>query len=160
LNSPAVHTPWQILNETVAFSGPKTVVVGSGLTGIETALFLAHKGKTVSVYEMAPEIGPGLFFQNLIDTMEHLTPHQVGLFTNHRLVKIEGKKAIFEQVETKETSEVAFDDLVLALGAKPKTDLIEDIKATFDRVSVIGDAAQAGRIRHAMASGFEAAWNL
>jgi 2,4-dienoyl-CoA reductase-like NADH-dependent reductase (Old Yellow Enzyme family)/thioredoxin reductase len=160
LNGPNIYTPWQILDGEAKLAGPKTVVVGSGLTGIETSLYLANKGQKVSVYEMASEIGPGIFFQNLIDTLEHLKPFNVELSPNQRLVKIEGKKAVFEQVENKAVTEVPFDDLVLALGAKPKTDLVEEIKGAFERVSVIGDASTAGRIRHAMASGFHAAWKL
>ena len=38
----------------------KVAVIGSGLTGLETAELLVDKGNTVTVVEMADKIGPGI----------------------------------------------------------------------------------------------------
>lgn len=149
-----------ILSGKVRLNGKKVAVVGSGMTGLETAHYLAVDGNDVSVFEMADEIGPGLFFQNLIDILGHLGPFKVKLYPKHKLVEIGEDKVIFENTETKENIYQVFDYVVLSLGRTPNTELIDEIKAAFDNVVVLGDAKQAGKIRNAMESGFMAAYNL
>ena len=64
-----VYTPVEILNGSVTLKDKNVCVVGSGMTGIETAELLCEQGNKVSVFEMADDIGPGIFFQNLIDVL-------------------------------------------------------------------------------------------
>jgi NADPH-dependent 2,4-dienoyl-CoA reductase/sulfur reductase-like enzyme len=155
-----VHSPWTVLEGRIALGGPRTLVVGSGLTGIETALYLASRGQKVSVYEMASAIGPGVYFQKLIDILARVAPYDVAFHPGHKLVKISGLSALFERTADRQRIETTFDDLVLALGAVPETTLVEDIKAAFERVLVVGDAARPGRIREAVEHGYEAAFTL
>ncbi|MBE0068368.1 FAD-dependent oxidoreductase [Thermoanaerobacterium thermosaccharolyticum] len=149
-----------ILSGKVRLNDKKVAVVGSGMTGLETAHYLAVDGNDVSVFEMADEIGPGLFFQNLIDILGHLGSFKVKLYPKHKLVEIGEDKVVFENTETKENVHQVFDYVVLSLGRTPNTELIDEIKAAFDNVVVLGDAKQAGKIRNAMESGFMAAYNL
>lgn len=149
-----------ILSGKVKLNDKKVAVVGSGMTGLETAHYLAVDGNDVSVFEMADEIGPGLFFQNLIDILGHLGSFKVKLYPKHKLVEIGEDKVVFENTETKENVHHVFDYVVLSLGRTPNTELIDEIKAAFDNVVVLGDAKQAGKIRNAMESGFMAAYNL
>jgi len=51
--------------------GQKVVIIGGGLEGLDTALYLAKQGKKVTVVEALPEVGAGLetttylsFFRN------------------------------------------------------------------------------------------------
>ncbi len=149
-----------ILSGKVKLNDKKVAVVGSGMTGLETAHYLAVDGNDVNVFEMADEIGPGLFFQNLIDILGHLGSFKVKLYPKHKLVEIGEDKVVFENTETKENVHHVFDYVVLSLGRTPNTELIDEIKAAFDNVVVLGDAKQAGKIRNAMESGFMAAYNL
>ncbi|MDK2805352.1 MAG: hypothetical protein PWQ94_516 [Thermoanaerobacterium sp.] len=149
-----------ILSGKVRLNGKKVAVVGSGMTGLETAHYLAVDGNDVSVFEMADEIGPGLFFQNLIDILGHLGPFKVKLYPKHKLVEIGEDKVIFENTETKENIYQVFDYVVLSLGRIPNTEFIDEIKSAFGNVVVLGDARQVGKIRNAMESGFMAAYNL
>ncbi|MDR2367362.1 MAG: NAD(P)-binding protein [Deltaproteobacteria bacterium] len=160
VGDPRIQTPWQVLEATSPPPGNRSVVVGSGLTGLETAHFLAAQGREVSVYEMADEIGPGIFFQNLIDTMTHLGERGAKLFPAHRLKSIQGGIATFERLPDGAAVEAPFDHLVLALGAKPENALAESLKGDFGNVIVVGDALKPGRIRHAVADGFMAARGL
>lgn len=149
----------QILSGEIKLFGKKVCVVGSGMTGIETAEFLADMGNEVDVYEMVDEIGPGMHFQNLIDVLGRCGEHNVGLFPKHKLVKIQEGSAEFENTETGETETVTFDYLVLSLGTaatKPSDDIVE----AFPNIIVAGDAEKAGRIQHATSTAFVAAYNL
>lgn len=130
------------------------------MTGLETAHYLAANSNDVSVFEMADEIGPGLYFQNLIDVMNHIKPLGVKLYPKHKLVKIEGKNVVFENTETGTSEYYEFDYVVLSLGRVPSKESIDEIKSAFDRVFVLGDAREVGRIRNAMETGFLTAYNL
>jgi 2,4-dienoyl-CoA reductase-like NADH-dependent reductase (Old Yellow Enzyme family)/thioredoxin reductase len=149
-----------ILNGKVKLNNKKIAVVGSGMTGLETAHYLAENSNDVSVFEMADEIGPGLYFQNLIDVMSHIEPLGVKLYPKHKLVKIEENKVTFENTETGENEYYDFDYIVISLGTAPNKELIDEIKSAFDKVSVLGDAKKVGRIRNAMETGFISAYNL
>lgn len=154
-----VVTPPEVLSSDVQIFGKKVVVVGSGMTGIETAEYLAEKGNKVDVYEMLPDIGPGMHFQTLIDVLGRLMPTGAGLFPNHKLVEIREGEADFEQVETGEKVTAEFDYLVLSLGTRG-IPVPEDIAAAFPEIIAVGDAEKAGRIQHATYTGYMAAYNL
>lgn len=155
-----VYTPVQVLSGEISFENQKVVVVGSGMTGIETAEYIASKGNEVSVYEMADDIGPGLFFQNLIDVMSRIIPLGVKLTPKHKLVEIKDNEAIFETTDTKEIVKESFDSIVISLGVVSNTELVEEIKVQFEKVVILGDAIQCGRIEQAVRTGYEAAYNI
>ena len=64
-------------------------VIGSGMTGIETAEFLAEQGNRVQIFEMADEIGPGVFPQILTDCLTRLREYGAKLHTKTQLLSIE-----------------------------------------------------------------------
>jgi pyruvate/2-oxoglutarate dehydrogenase complex dihydrolipoamide dehydrogenase (E3) component len=159
-----VFTPAQVLNREVTFNGKNIGVIGTGMTGIETAEFLAEEGNKVSLFEMVENIGPGLFFQNLIDVMSRLGKHQPEIYTRHKLLAIEGDTATFEVLDEQgnplEKKQFSFDAYLLSLGVKSNTELIDDIKAEFERVYVIGDALTGGRLAPAIGGGYKTAFEL
>ncbi|MDN5331258.1 MAG: hypothetical protein PWP45_483 [Tepidanaerobacteraceae bacterium] len=160
IGSENVFTAEDILAEKVYISGKKVAVVGSGMTGLETAHYLAEKRNEVSVFEMLDEIGPGLFFQNLIDVLGHLKAYNVELNPNHKLVAINGNEVVFENTKTQEKFVCNFDYVVLSLGRTPNKNLVEEIKSSFEKVFILGDAEKAGKIRNAIEAGFLATYNL
>lgn len=141
-------------------SGEKLAVVGSGMTGIETAHLLAANQNQVTIFEMADEIGPGIYFQNLIDGLNHLKALDVKMYPNHKLTEIDGASAIFENTKTQATEKYDFDRIIISLGTRSNLELIDEIKANFERVEVLGDAQKAGRIRNAIETGFVKAYEL
>lgn len=160
LDGENVHTPVEILDGTVRLQGKNIAVIGSGMTGIETAELLKEQGNRVSVFEMADEIGPGIFFQNLIDVMSRLDTVDTAFYPGHRLVSIRENTAVFEQTGSGETKEFAFDEFVVSLGTRPNTELAAELEAAFDRVVYLGDARKAGRIEQAIRTGYLAAATL
>jgi NADPH-dependent 2,4-dienoyl-CoA reductase/sulfur reductase-like enzyme len=148
------------LNGKVKLTGKKVAVVGSGMAGIETAHFLAEGGNEVSLFEMADTIGPGLYFQYLIDIMDRIGKLGVKLYSNHKLVEIQNNTTIFETAEDEGKKEYPFDAVVIAVGAAPNSELTEEIQSQFERVYLLGDAVKVGKIRNALESGFITAYNL
>ena len=157
LDGQNVLTVPDVLTDKVTFTGKNVCVIGSGLSGIETAEYLADKGNHITLYEMAEEIGPGIFFQNMIDIMGRLGPTGAELFPGHKLVKLEDNTAVFEAADGSEKVQ-PFDYAVISLGVVPNVPEAE-IEAAFDTVK-IGDCEAGGKIRHATEGGFEAAMAL
>jgi hypothetical protein len=63
-----------------------------------------------------------------------------------------------ERVDTGEIVAVEVQSVVLALGVRSRTALVEQFEAAFPRVAAIGDAYRGGRIATAVRQGFEAAY--
>jgi NADPH-dependent 2,4-dienoyl-CoA reductase/sulfur reductase-like enzyme len=128
------------------------------MTGIETAEYLAANGATVTLFEMAEAIGPGLFFQNLIDLMSRLGEHQPGIFCKHKLLGIDGNRASFQLVGQPDAEPVSFqfDAFLLALGVQPNTTMIAELQESFERVHLIGDCLQGGRLEPAISGAYQA----
>jgi len=156
-----VFTADDVLNEDVKLRGKKVAVVGSGMTGIETADLLGAQGNDVTIFEMEDEIGPGVFFQNLIDVMKRIEKHNVKLYPKHKLIAIEGTTVVTENTETKETEKFdGFDAVVLSLGTRSNTEMVEELKKEFEKVVLLGDAKTAGKIVNAIGTGYKEAFEL
>lgn len=149
-----------ILSGKVKLKGKKVGVVGSGMTGLETAELLAEMGNEVTVFEMADNIGPGLFFQNLIDIMDRISQYGIKLYPKHKLIKIDNGQATFELMENNEIKDYSFDNIIISLGTRSNIELLDQINANFDTVKILGDASKPGKIRNAMETGFVTAYNL
>lgn len=160
IDGPAVLSYVDILNRTVKLTNQKVAVIGSGMCGIETAHFLAEGGNQVSLFEMADNIGPGLYFQYLIDIMGRIGQLGVQLYPKHKLVEIKNKTVVFETTVSGEKSEYSFDAIVIAVGAEPNMELTAELQSHFERVYPLGDAVKVGKIRNALESGFIAAYGL
>ncbi|WP_462410095.1 oxidoreductase [Neobacillus sp. Marseille-QA0830] len=155
-----VYTTTDILNGDVNISGKNIAVIGSGMTGLETAELLAEQGNTVNVYEMADKIGPGAYFQNLIDVTTKLVKLGVGLNPGHKLHKIIDNGLILERLDTNEMVETSVDAVVLSLGVRPNHKIADEMKANFANVKLMGDVNTPRKIAQAMREGFAEAYNL
>ena len=57
----------QVLDGTVKPEGKRVAIIGSGMTGLETAELLAERGNHLIIAEMMDAIGPDAYLQNLQD---------------------------------------------------------------------------------------------
>jgi 2,4-dienoyl-CoA reductase-like NADH-dependent reductase (Old Yellow Enzyme family)/thioredoxin reductase len=160
LDGDNVYAPPAVLSGQISLEGKEVVVVGSGMTGIETTELLAEQGCRLSLFEMVPDIGPGVYFQNMMDIMPRLAAHDVQLYPSHKLLGIAGDTATFEKIaddKTGEYLEVSADAFVISLGARPLTEFVKAVQSLVPSAIVIGDSSKAGRIMDATLSGWEAA---
>lgn len=140
--------------------GQKVVVVGGGLTGAESAVDLAMKGKDVTLLEMQ---GPdallnGSSLINKFSLQSLLMKHGVKVITNTKLEEItdKGIKTINSKFQWKEYEA---DTVALALGMRPRKDVIAALRhaITETEVYVIGDGKQIGNVYTAVHAGFDTA---
>lgn len=160
VNQPHVCTVTEILNGAVTLERERVAVIGSGMTGLETAEKLAENGNHVTVVEMMDQIGPGAHSQHLDDVLPRLKSYRVGFITSHKLVKITADGIILEHTATGQRQEEKTDYVVLSVGVRSNDKLAKELRPHFIRLYTIGDARQVGRIAQAVRDGFDVAWNL
>jgi 2,4-dienoyl-CoA reductase-like NADH-dependent reductase (Old Yellow Enzyme family)/thioredoxin reductase len=155
-----VCTVERVLDGSVRPQGKRVAVIGSGMTGLETAELLAGLGNDLIVVEMMKEIAPGAFAQNRDDVLYRLEPRRPEFITSHRLVEIGEGSITLEHVKTKARVCREVDQVVLSVGVKSDDHLAGGFKGRFPRVVTVGDAREVGRIYDAVTGGFDAAWRL
>ncbi len=153
-----VGDAWQILSGEVA---PKShaVVVGGGLIGMETADFLSQKGTQVTLVE-ALKRSPVLKITShgyMLHT--RLRDKNCKLLFNTVVKRIaEGSVTILSGGEEQTLSPV--DQVIIAVGLKPRDDWQQILQTRGIRHLAIGDACQPRRIIEATEEGAKAAWSL
>ncbi len=155
-----VCTITEILNGSVKLKGKKVAVIGSGMTGLETAEKLAEDGNEITVVEMMDQLGPGAYQQNMDDVMSRLKEYKPEFIVGHKLVSIKSDRIVLESTACAHRIERPADQVVLAVGVRSNNALADELRKEFSRVHTIGDARQIGRIANATRDGFDIAWKL
>ena len=147
-----------VLTEKVKLENKKVAVIGSGMTGLETADFLGEKGCKVTVVEMAPVVAPGTWMQHTDDILPRLAAQGAEIRTGERLCELYPDRIVTENVKNGTVTETEVDAVVLALGSGSNTGLAAQMKAAgLANVAGIGDAVKVGRIQNATSSAYRAA---
>lgn len=148
LDGEQVVTAEEVLLGRVSPTG-KVAVIGSGMTGLETAEVLAARGCQLTLVEMLPEVGPGMYPTVVADVMGRIIESKPGILTGHQLLKATAAGIELRRMADQQIITVASDWIVLALGVRPRQAVIERFKNAFEHVCIIGDARSCGRILEA-----------
>ncbi|SFC20986.1 NAD(P)/FAD-dependent oxidoreductase [Clostridium uliginosum] len=155
-----VYTIVDVLNRSTSIKGENIVVVGSGMTGLETAELLVSQGKKVTIIEMQDKIGPGMYLPNLIDITTRLKKYNVGMIPSMKLVSIDKGSITIENTADKTVVNKVADAIVLSLGVKPNNSMVTELENNFSIVKVLGDSLIPGRIADAIQTAFEKSYVL
>ena len=139
-------------------SGKETVVIGGGLVGCETALFLAKQGKKVTIVEALDKLlalnGP-LCHANS-EMLERLIPFNgIDVVTGARVTGFENGQ-LKATVDGKETS-ISCDSVVLAVGYKEENALYQELEFEVPEIYLLGDAKKVSNIMYGIWDAFEVA---
>lgn len=154
---PHVCTAPEVIMGEKKIEGKKVAVIGSGMTGLETAELLGEAGNEVTIVEMAKEIAPGAWFQMVDDEMARLKEFNTRFLPGKRLMAIREKEILLEDDSTKVLETLPVDEVVLSLGARPFAPLYQALKSQGVKVYITGDAKASGRIGHAVHDAFDTA---
>ncbi len=134
----------------------RCVVAGGGATGCEVALFLAEKGKEVTLIEMLDDVGTDLPSINRGALLTQLQEKNVNILTGSKIIEITsgGIKVIGRN---KEINEVPGEQVILAMGLLPLGAGIEDIVG---ETYFIGDCVKPRRVAEATREGYLAGCRL
>ncbi len=146
----------EIIMKDKKIENSNVVVVGSGMTGLETTEILNEDGNTVTVIEMASEVAPGTWFQLVDDEMERIAPYGTKFMTGTKLLGVEDGGVLIEDVATGAKSKIEADYAVLSLGVRPVNNLVDELKNMGRKnVFAVGDAVKSGTIANACRSAYD-----
>jgi pyruvate/2-oxoglutarate dehydrogenase complex dihydrolipoamide dehydrogenase (E3) component len=140
--------------------GQNVVIAGGGLTGCETALALARKGKNVTIVEMVSEkkmLEPSPIPMTAL--LQLLKKENVTILANHKLIKVTDHAVRIEGDAGEQ--EVSFDTLILSLGVKPNLPEVSKFANLVDTVFCIGDCTTSqGTLYTATTAGYNAGLDI
>jgi len=122
------------------------IIVGSGMTGLETAEVVLKSGHRTTIADLLPEIGTGADLMTILDAKQRMAPFDPIYLPGHMLLRVMPEGVELECLATGLPVQVAADTVILALGVRPQTDLVARFKAAFPDAHVLGDAARGGRV--------------
>ncbi|MFV0439767.1 MAG: FAD-dependent oxidoreductase [Lachnospirales bacterium] len=155
-----VCTVTEILSGEVNLENKKVAVIGSGLTGLETAEYLVEKGNKVAVVEMADKISPDTYEQHKRDIMPKLKKGKTSFLPNKKLEEISENGVKILDMKTNKKFKLECDNVVLALGVSSVNTLYDELKGDVQNLYKVGDSNKIGRIAEAVRSGYEIASTL
>lgn len=139
-------------------AGKKTVIVGGGLVGCETALWLAQNGIHVTIVEALDKVmavnGP-LCAANK-EMLEALLPFNgVEIITGAKVTEFANGEV---KVDTKEGSKtIMSDSVILSVGYKEENTLYNNLQFDIPDLYLLGDAKKVSNIMYAIWDAFEVA---
>ena len=152
-----VYTAAQVLNGEKD-CGDTTVVVGGGLVGCETALWLAQHGRHVKLVEALDKLmavnGP-LCHANK-DMLERLVPfYGVQVMTG---AKVNGYQDGILSVTTADGEQkLSCDSVILSVGYKEENSLYHELEFDVPEIYLLGDAKKVSNIMYGIWDAFEVA---
>lgn len=152
-----VFTAAQVLMEEKD-PGNKTVILGGGLVGCETALHLAQQGRQVTIVEALDKLlaaGGPLCHANS-EMLERLIPfHGIQVLTSS---KASGYDSGQLTVETpKGSRKLPCDSVILSVGYKEEDSLYRELEFEIPEIYLLGDAKKVANIMYGIWDAYEVA---
>jgi len=132
--------------------GQNIIMVGGGLVGCETALWLAQQGKKVTIVENYSDIlssGKSIPYMNKIMLIDLLNINKVEKIINTSLLEVTDDGVVISNDKFGE-NEIKADTVVLAVGFKSEQDLCYKMNGKIADLYIIGDANNATNIMNAI----------
>jgi len=149
-----------ILSGKVA-AGQNIVVIGGGLVGCETALWLAKQGLKVTVVEIQEDILGGTHGMPLMNSSmlrELLIFNNVDIYTGVNVDKI--TKDTVEMTTAGKKLSVRADTVVVSVGYQTNATLYKEISQLGIPVYNIGDSREVKNVMHAIWNAYEVARSI
>lgn len=144
-----VCTAEQALAAQPDLTGKNVVIIGGGVTGLETAEVLAAKN-AVTVVEMTKHVGSTLYATVRLFLTGRLQAARVKILTLKKLTEIRENEVVLTDSKSGETTAIPADAVVLAMGVRPERSLARQVLDEFDHVTLVGDVSRTGQIADAM----------
>lgn len=158
LDQVPVYQSHDVLVQDIRFEGKKIVVLGGGITGLETALFINRQGgNEVFVVDMLPEWPVAMtdlrYQQEALLEVRHCNDQGVKLFYDNKVVKHADGKIIAESTKDGHITELPADVVIMSLGVRSNDALYQELLTKHPSVWKAGDALAIGKINKAVLHG-------
>lgn len=148
-----------VLDKDMVFFGKKMVVIGGGITGMETALYLKAQGNDVTIVDFAPMFplvntgDPRYMMEAALET-QHCMEQGIKMMYEHKVLKYDSGKLSVAAVEDDTEQQLDADMVILSTGVAPNDALYHALmEAGHPSVWKIGDANVTGKIVKAVQAG-------
>ncbi|MFW6335073.1 MAG: FAD-dependent oxidoreductase, partial [Desulfosalsimonas sp.] len=158
IDLPHVYDAWQILGESIA-PGKNVLVIGGGLVGMETACFLASKNSSVTLVEQLETPPVPKYTSHGYTLHKYLRENKCEMRFGTKVNSI-SRESVNVEAGGESQDLAGFDQVVSAVGMKPRNGLEQKLQDRNIPCSVVGDAKQVRRIMEAVEEGARAAWEL
>ncbi|MFC2059741.1 NAD(P)/FAD-dependent oxidoreductase [Chloroflexota bacterium] len=135
--------------------GKSVLVVGGGLIGCETAVYLAQDGCQVTVIEQLPDVLNNTPHANRDMLLKMMDGNKVQVLTNTLPVEIMAGEILVKH--NGEDMTLPVESIVLATGMRPCDELQTALTGKINQLYAIGDCAKVGRIIDAIWQAFRVA---
>jgi len=135
------------------------LVIGGGLIGCETALWLAQQGKKVTIVEALGDLmtaGIPVPHPNRTMLIDLLKLSKVEVITDHALFEVLADGGLLVDHNFQRRKQPA-DSIVLAVGLKPRRTLYDALVGRIPNLYLIGDAREARNVMYAIWDAYEVA---
>ena len=156
-----------VLEEKMKLEGKDIIVIGAGLTGIETGLYLKEQGKNIVILDFAkrPSLeNAGMGGEATMEmALEMARAEGEGIVIKHSHKVLELADGVLKAEDMLADKEVEFpaDYVILSAGIKPADHIYHELKAMGrPMVHKIGDANLNGKIVTAVQAGNKYACSL
>ena len=152
-----VYTAAQVLMKEKD-PGEQVVVVGGGLVGCETALWMAQHGKKVTIVEVMDKVlavnGP-LCSANK-EMLEALLPFNgIEIITGAKVKEYKGNQLTVDTAGG--AKQVTCDSVVLSVGYQEENTLYHELEFDVPEIYLLGDAKKVSNIMYGIWDAFEVA---
>lgn len=159
IDSDKVVLASDVISDKKQVSG-KIVIVGAGLTGLETAekLFREKAASDITVIDMVPQIGASMYPAIFVDVTHQMEGEPLTLLPSRKLKEITAAGVIAENTAENKEEAIQADYVILAMGTRVDSEMIKSYEDAFDRVVCLGQTHKnPGRIATSMTEAYIAA---
>ena len=148
IDKPHVYEARAVLTGDQFIKAHDVVVVGGGLVGLEVMEVLLAQGKHVTVINRGSEVGKDLEIYIKPYVFGIIEREQVPIITNAAVIKINDNSVVIEKEGKKE--EINCEAVVIAVGSKSNTEIVELVKELGYEHYVVGDAQKPTKVLEAI----------
>ena len=153
IHAPNVKSIEQVLVEDYSARGSKTIVMGGGAKGAETALFLSERGEDVSIVEIFGEVAVDMDPISRKDLLSRLESSGVTMHTEAKILSCE-ERGVRVMFQGREEGLIRGENLIIALGYRPQNQLESELKPMLPRIHTIGDCVKPRKIIDAVSEAY------
>ena len=147
-------TAHDVLSGKVSVEGKRVVIIGGGMTALETAEFMAERKNTIVLCEMMPQFAADTFIYRVVKTQLGLARQGVAMKPHTMVLGANEEGVLYRDLVTGLEGVLPAEVIVLSLGVRPDRTLRAKLDEAFDNVVVLGDSNKTGTLQNATGATF------
>ena len=147
-------TAHDVLSGKVSVEGKRVVIIGGGMTALETAEFMAERKNTIVLCEMMPQFAADTFIYRVVKTQLGLARQGVCMKPHTMVLGANEEGVLYRDLVTGLEGVLPAEVIVLSLGVRPDRTLRAKLDEAFDNVVVLGDSNKTGTLQNSTGETF------